>query len=61
VFINPELTVHLARPPAGEWICLDARTVLGALGCGMAESALSDETGVFGRAVQSILVEPVGT
>jgi hypothetical protein len=58
LFINPELSVHLARPLVGEWVCLDARTVYGGLGAGIAESALSDQEGVFGRAVQSILVEP---
>ena len=26
VFINTELTVHLVREPAGEWVCLDAVT-----------------------------------
>lgn len=56
-FLNPELSLHLARPPEGEWICLDARTIHGDLGAGLAESALSDRVGVFGRAVQSILVE----
>ena len=56
-FLNPELTIHLARPPIGEWIGLDARTILGELGAGMAESALADQDGVFGRAVQSLLIE----
>ena len=58
-FINPDLTVHFARPPVGEWICLDARTLLSDDGTGLAESALSDESGVFGRSVQSLLVEPM--
>ncbi|WP_323793025.1 thioesterase family protein, partial [Nocardioides sp.] len=25
-FLNTDLTVHLLRPPVGEWICLDAET-----------------------------------
>ena len=29
-FINPELTVHLHREAAGEWICLDAQTAISA-------------------------------
>jgi hypothetical protein len=57
-FLNPDLTLHLARPPVGEWICLDARTVLGNAGAGLAESSLSDRDGTFGRAVQSLLIEP---
>ena len=28
LFINPDLTVHLLRPPAGEWVCLAARTTV---------------------------------
>jgi hypothetical protein len=56
-FINPDLTVHLARPPDGEWINLDARTVLGDQGAGLAESAIADHRGVVGRAVQSLIVE----
>lgn len=57
VFINPELTVHLVRPPVGEWVCLDARTRFGTPGIGMAESALWDAEGRIGRAAQSLLVE----
>lgn len=57
LFINPDLTVYLQRPPAGEWICLDARTHLSAVGTGLAESALSDERGRVGRSVQSLLVD----
>jgi hypothetical protein len=57
-FINPDLSLHLARLPVGEWICLDARTVIGTDGAGLAESQLSDGQGVFGRAVQSLLIEP---
>jgi hypothetical protein len=40
----------------GEWICLDARTALGGNGCGIAESALYDESGLIGRATQSLVV-----
>src|SRR5262249_35250689 len=28
VFINADLSIHLHREPRGEWICLDARTLL---------------------------------
>ncbi len=59
-FLNPELTVHLARPPAGEWVCLDAQTVIGGEGAAFAESTLSDRDGVFGRATQSLLIESAG-
>ena len=56
LFINTELTVHLTREPAGEWVCLDAVTRPGTLGVGLAESVLSDERGRIGRAAQTLLV-----
>jgi hypothetical protein len=58
VFINPDLTVSLHRPPVGEWVCLDARTRFGPPGVGAAESALWDTRGRIGRAVQSLYIEP---
>jgi hypothetical protein len=57
LFINPDLTVSVHRPPAGEWVCLDARTRFGTPGIGSAESALWDGEGRIGRAVQNLLVE----
>lgn len=57
LFINPDLTVYLDRPPVGEWMCLDARTHLSDVGSGTAESALSDERGRVGRSVQALLVD----
>ena len=56
VFINTELTVHLTREPAGEWVCLDAITRPGTLGVGLSEAVLSDEQGRLGRAAQTLLV-----
>lgn len=56
-FLNPELTVHLARPPEGEWIRLEARTLLGDQGAALSDSTLSDLRGPFGRAAQSLLIE----
>ncbi|GAC1313127.1 MAG: thioesterase family protein [Acidimicrobiales bacterium] len=58
-FLNPELTVHLARAPVGEWVRIDARTVLGPAGAGVASSELADRDGPFGRAAQSLFIEPV--
>ncbi len=57
LFINPDLTVSVHRPPVGEWVCLDARTRFGTPGIGFAESELWDGNGRIGRAVQSLLVE----
>lgn len=55
-FVNSDLTINLLRSPQGEWICLDARTYLGANGCGLAESALYDQHGLIGRSTQSLAV-----
>ena len=55
-FVNFDLTINLLRRPIGEWICLDARTALGPGGGGLAESALYDESGLIGRATQSLAV-----
>jgi hypothetical protein len=56
LFINCDLTVHLARHPAGEWVCLDAVTQPEPDGVGLADTALYDEHGRIGRAAQSLLV-----
>lgn len=58
LFLNPDLTVQLFRLPVGEWICLDARTMAGDEGVGLAESVLHDEQGCIGRATQLLLLEP---
>jgi hypothetical protein len=57
IFINPDLTFTVSRPPAGEWVCLDATSHLTDDGAGFAESALFDERGRIGRAVQSLLLD----
>jgi hypothetical protein len=58
LFINPELTVHLAAPPHGEWICLDAATLVNATGFGLATSRLFDRDRLVARGAQSLLVGP---
>jgi len=58
VFINADLTVHLIRYPAGEWVCLDATTSIDPDGIGLADTALFDERGRIGRAAQSLFVAP---
>lgn len=57
LFINPDLTVHLHRLPAAEWVALDAVSRLEEHGVGVAQSALWDERGPLGRSLQSLLVE----
>ena len=57
LFVNTELTVHLHREPAGEWVGLDARTVTGASGIGLSTGVLHDLDGPFGICAQSLFVE----
>lgn len=56
-FINADLTVNLARQPAGEWILLDAESWMGPDGGGIAAARLADQHGYFGRAIQSLVIE----
>jgi hypothetical protein len=56
-FINPDLTIHLHRPPAGEWVCIDAVTWMEDQGLALAESRLWDERGPLGRSLQSLLID----
>jgi hypothetical protein len=58
LFINADLSIHLQRPPRGEWIGLDARTLLPSGGSGLAESVLHDVAGPVGRAFQTLVVQP---
>ncbi len=57
LFVNTELTVHLHREPAGEWIGVDARTTSDASGVGLSTGVLHDETGPFGVCAQALFVQ----
>jgi acyl-coenzyme A thioesterase PaaI-like protein len=57
-FLNTELTVHVLRPPEGEWICLDAETSFGGGAVGLATSDVHDERGLVARSGQALLVAP---
>jgi hypothetical protein len=58
LFINADLTLHLRRPPRGEWVGLDARTLLDDRGMGLAECVLHDVHGPVGRGFQTLVVQP---
>lgn len=58
LFINADLHVHLHRQPRGEWIGIDARTLLHAGGTGLAETVLHDADGPIGRGFQTLVVAP---
>ncbi len=57
-FLNTELTVHLLRPPVGEWVCVDAVTTFGGGAVGLATSDVYDERGLVARSAQALLVAP---
>ncbi len=56
LFINADLHVHLHRPPRGDWIGIDARTLLEPAGTGLSESVLHDVEGPVGRGFQALVV-----
>jgi Thioesterase-like superfamily len=58
LFVNTELTVHLFRPPTGEWVGMEAQTTIGPTGTGLAVSRLYDASGAVGRGAQALLVRP---
>ena len=56
LFINVDLTLHLERLPAGQWVGLDAITLPQRNGVGTADTMLFDGTGRVGRALQTLRV-----
>jgi acyl-coenzyme A thioesterase PaaI-like protein len=58
LFINADLDIVLDRRPAGEWIALEARTLLHPGGIGWSESVLHDARGRLGLARQALVVQP---
>lgn len=56
LFVNSDLTINLLRRPQGEWICIDARTLVGPAGGGIAEARIFDSLGLAGRSTQSLSI-----
>lgn len=54
LFVNSDLTINLLRRPKGEWICIDAQTLVGRDGNGLAEARIFDPDGLVGRSTQSL-------
>jgi hypothetical protein len=50
------MTATLLREAAGEWVHLDARTVLAEDGLGLCSGTLSDAEGAVGEVSQPLLV-----
>ncbi len=56
IFVNSDLSINLLRKARGEWICIDARTLLGPDGGGLAEARIFDTEGLIGRSTQSLAI-----
>ena len=59
-FINADLTIALHRDPAGEWLGSRAVSHWQPSGVGLADALLFDDDGIVGRALQTLLLRPVG-
>jgi hypothetical protein len=57
-FANVDLSLALHRAPEGEWLGMDARTVLGGAGAAQCYAVLFDEAGEVGRSTHALFVEP---
>ncbi len=56
IFVNADLSVSLHRPPAGDWVGLDATTTIEPHGLGLTRTGLYDTRGQIGQALQSLVV-----
>jgi hypothetical protein len=55
-FANVDISLHLARRPTGDWLLIDAQTMLHGRGVGLVNSVLADQDGPFGRAHQTLFI-----
>jgi hypothetical protein len=56
-FANVDLSLALHRPPRGEWLGMDAKTLLGGTGAAQCFAVLYDLDGAIGRSSASLFVE----
>ena len=59
-FINTDLTIALHRDPVGEWLGSRVSSHWQPSGVGLADALLFDDEGAAGRALQTLLIRPVG-
>lgn len=57
-FPNVDLTAHLHRAPAGEWLGFDTTVTFGATGLGLTSTVLHDVDGPVGMLAQALTVRP---
>jgi hypothetical protein len=56
-FVNPDLTIHVFRPLAGEWVGMASVTHHSTHGIGMTDTAVYDLDGRVGNSNQSLLLD----
>lgn len=59
-FVNTDLTIYVHREPTGEWFGSRSVSRWESDGLGMSDSLLFDDDGPVGRAIQAIVIRPVG-
>lgn len=58
-FINPDLTLQLARLPIGEWVAIESHVEHGTASTAALSAQLFDDTGPFGRVLQTLVESPI--
>jgi hypothetical protein len=56
-YINPDVNLHLLRPPVGEWVAVDGTTWVGGQGIGHGRATLFDLDGMVGSATAAQVVD----
>lgn len=59
-FMNTDLTVHIHREPASDWLASDSVSHWQPSGIGMSQSVLYDTQGPVGTALQTLVLFPPG-
>lgn len=57
-FANLDISVYFLRMPRGEWLLIDAETVMAGNGHGLAQSTFADCDGIYAFGRQTIFVGP---
>lgn len=57
-FANLDISVNFLRMPRGEWLLIDAGTVMAGNGHGLAQSTFADADGVYAFGRQTVFVAP---
>ncbi|MEI6209567.1 MAG: thioesterase family protein [Desulfuromonadales bacterium] len=57
-FVPVDLTLGLHRQPAGEWVGMDAQTVIEIDGVGQTTTVVFDSRGKVGRSMHSLFIRP---